>query len=134
MRFYVGNENNPSGLVIKGDFYTTDPDIIEDPNMLKNLRIIIVTGNAYISSNYEGLIFVGGDLHIDESVVFRKDAPGVSNAFEADNLKGKEAIGKYKIKNFLKGDILNQYSESESYVGEAWNIEHFVCYSKWKKN
>ena len=133
--FFVGNEDQPSGLVVKGNFDTNDLPTVDGVTIdIKKLRIIIVTGDAYIRSNYEGLLFVGGNLNVMNSVIFRRDAPGVSNTFEADSLKGKDAIGDYRIKSFIKGDILNQHSESESATGEAWNIENLVCYSKWKKN
>lgn len=129
MYFYVGNEEKPKGLIVKGNFTY---DLSEPLN--EGLRIIIVTGDAIMGADYEGLIFVGGDLIVNENVKFSRDAFGVVNAFDADNLPSKEAIGDYRIKYFLAGDILTQYTEEDSNAGEAWNIEKLVSYSKWKKN
>ena len=121
-----------TGVISRGDFTFdgTNPDIC----------LIISTGNVTVTSNFSGLIICAGDLIISNKANFTNSSESVLAAFVGDTApdirhgnRYERVVGDYQLKEFFNVDILEQYQESESGAGDAWNIASLVSFVKWNR-
>lgn len=126
MNFY--SRNKLTAKVVNGNYTYDGSD--------EYLCLIVSTGNVTVTSDFEGLIICAGDIIINSKAQFRSSSERVIAAFVADNAQDEEdhkVEGEYQFRDFFNVDISQQYTESESKEGDAWNVAKLVTFSNWKR-
>ncbi len=121
-----------TGVVSNGDFTFNgaNPD----------LCLIVANGDVTVTADFNGLIICSGDIIINSKANFTNSSENVLAAFVGDTApdvkvgsRYERVVGDYQLKEFFNIDILEQYQESESSSGDAWNVAALVTFAKWNR-
>ena len=132
MNFYT--RDKLTAVVARGDYTYTggNPDIC----------LIIATGDVNVLASFNGLIICDGNIYIKDKVTLTNSSDKILAAFKSadsspDTLSGGSyttVVGDYALKDFFNIDILEQYENSESKDGDAWNVASLVTFDKWSRD